>query len=87
VSEERKQQILNAINVELRTQGNALDPVALAGAIDAALGGDALEAGANLAAGNAAMNGAVSAGSSPKGRYTSTDEGKTPDQLDASNDD
>jgi len=87
MSDERKQRILDAINTEMKTQGASLDPLALATAIDAALGGDVLEAGRNPAAAGAAMAGAPGAGSSPKdGRYVTADEGKTPDELDASND-
>ena len=82
MSEERKQQILDAINAELKTQGGTLNPLALAAAIDIALGGDTLEAGPNPAN----TNGLPGAGSSPKGAYVRFDEGKTPEELNASND-
>jgi hypothetical protein len=83
MSEERKQQILDAIKTELATSGGRMDPLALATAIDAALGGDTLEAGPSPAN----INGAPAPGSSPKGAYARSDEGKTPDELNASNDD
>jgi hypothetical protein len=59
-----------------------VDLTALAVAIDAALGADTLDpipqpAGRSLPPG---------AGSSPKGAYAKADEGMTPDELDASND-
>jgi len=90
MSEERKQRILAAIIGELERQSadrerapaGEIDAIALATAVDAALGADTLEAGANPA--NTA--GAAGAGSSPKGAYLSFDEGKTPDELNASND-
>ncbi|HTJ57956.1 MAG TPA: hypothetical protein VL418_10380 [Devosiaceae bacterium] len=102
MSEERRQRILTALTRELDRQasadrsdtagqggerrfvlnGGALDLVALATAIDAALGADTLEAGLNPAN----TNGPEGAGSSPKGAYSAADEGKRPDELDASND-
>jgi len=82
MSDERKQVILNAINIELARQDGRIDSLALAAAIDAALGSDTLEAGAHPA--NTA--GAPGAGSSPKGSYANADEGKTPDELNAAND-
>ena len=83
MSEERKQQILEAITVELKSSGGRVDPSALATAIDRALGADTLDAGRAPAN----TRGAPGAGSSPKDAYTRADEGKTPEQLDASNDD
>jgi hypothetical protein len=62
--------------------GNEIDVVALATAVDAALGADTLEAGPNPAD----VNGAPTPGSSPKGAYVRFDEGKTPEELNASND-
>lgn len=82
MSDERKQVVLNAINIELARQDGKIDPLVLAAAIDAALGSDTLEAGSRPA--NTA--GAPGAGSSPKGSYGTTDEGKTPDELNAAND-
>jgi len=83
MSDERKQLILEAINTELKTQGGKVNPLALASAIDAALGADTLEAGRRAAT----TDGPPGAGSSPKGAYAKTDEGRTPDQINASNDD
>ena len=86
LSEERRQKILDAINAEVARQGRgntSIDAATLAAAVDAALGGDTLEAGPNPAD----TKGPAAPGSSPKGAYARTDEGKTPDQLDASNDD
>jgi hypothetical protein len=104
VSEERKEQILDALVAELKRQagearaaapslsdgGGArryrvngeVDAIALATAIDAALGGDALEA--DPAPVRTAP--ATGAGSSPRGAYARADEGKTPEDLNASND-
>lgn len=61
-----------------------VDLVALATAIDAALGADARPA-ATTAAGDL-PGGPQGAGASPKGAYATVDEGRTPDQLNASND-
>ena len=83
MSEERKQQILEAINRELEVQGGRIDPLSLAAAIDQALGADTLEDEQRPA--NTA--GAAAPGSSPKGAYSRVDEGRTPDELNASNDD
>lgn len=83
MSDERKQLILETINTELRAQGGTLDPLALASAIDAALGADTLEAGRRAAD----TDGPPGPGSSPKGAYARADEGRTPGQLNASNDD
>ena len=55
----------------------------MAAAIDAALGADTLEATDRPAD----TKGDAGAGSSPKGVYARTDEGRTPDELNASNDD
>ncbi|MEO8882802.1 MAG: hypothetical protein ABI377_05220 [Devosia sp.] len=82
MSEERKQLILNAINIELARQGGEIDPMVLATAVDAALGADTLEAGSRPAN----TTGAPGAGSSPKNAYANADEGKTPDELNAAND-
>jgi hypothetical protein len=82
MSQERKQIILNAINIELGRQDGKIDSLVLATAIDAALGGDTLEAGSRSV--NTA--GKPGAGSSPKGGYAGADEGKTPDELNAAND-
>ena len=67
---------MTAINGEV-------DLTALAVAIDAALGADTLDP-APRAADRSASRGT---GSNPNGAYARTDEGKTPDQLNASNDD
>jgi hypothetical protein len=83
VSEERKQLILETINTTLLTQGGNVDPLALASAIEAALGADTLEAGRRPAD----TEGPPGAGASPKGAYARVDEGRTPGQLNASNDD
>src|SRR6185312_1133234 len=61
MSDERKQLILEAINTELKTQGGKVNPLALASAIDAALGADTLEAGRRAAT----TDGPPGAGSSP----------------------
>jgi hypothetical protein len=61
-----------------------IDLIALATAIDARLGGDALEVEGDPAAPLPA--GPPGPGASPKGAYAKADEGKTPDQLNASND-
>ena len=82
MSQERRQRILETINGALRGTSGAIDPDALATAIDAALGGDTLEAGPAPAR----VDGSPGAGSSPKGAYADTDEGKTPDELNAAND-
>ena len=75
MSEARKQQILNAIQSELRRSGGKIDPLALATAIDRALDADT---GARSVAG---------APASPEGAYAGADEGRTPAELNASNDD
>lgn len=59
-----------------------VDLTALAVAIDAALGADTLAPAPRAV--DPGMSG--SAHSSPKGLYARADEGKTPDQLNASND-
>jgi len=83
MGDDRKQLILDTINSELKTQGGQVDPLALATAIDAALGADTLEAGRRAAD----ISGPPGAGASPKGAYARIDEGRTPGQLNASNDD
>jgi hypothetical protein len=87
MGEERKQQILEAIQAELASNGGNVDPAMLAAAIDRALGADTLEAGRNPDAARSALHGAETAGSSPKGAYARADEGKTPEELDTGNDD
>jgi hypothetical protein len=101
MSAERQQLILRALRDELTRQAGEesempprisgavtdrlvavdgqIDLIALATAIDAALGGDTLEAGPS----EADTKGPRGAGSSPKG---AADQGLTPDELDASND-
>jgi|GEM_PF-3199040 len=83
MSEERKQLILDTLTAELKASGGRVDPQALAAAIDDALGADTLEAGQRPAD----TRGGALAGSSPKGAYAQVDEGRTPDELNASNDD
>ncbi len=90
MSAERQQAIVVALSAELARQAKAgggrlaeisgqLDLLALATAIDAALGGDTLEA-----AGAAAdTKGPAGSGSSPK---DGSDQWLATDQLDASND-
>jgi hypothetical protein len=82
MSQERRQRILDVINDALRGASGRVDAEALATAIDAALGADTLEAGPAPAD----VAGPPGAGSSPKGAYFDADEGKTPDQLNAAND-
>ncbi|HVX81652.1 MAG TPA: hypothetical protein VHB23_09745 [Devosiaceae bacterium] len=82
MSEERKQRILDAINTELKAQGGVVNPLGLATAIDEALGADTLEANTV-----ATPPESLGPGSSPKGVYARVDEGKTPAELNASNDD
>ena len=76
MSEARKQQILNAIQSELRRSGGKADPLALATAIDRALDAD-----------TGAGSGVAGAPASPEGAYAGADEGRTPAELNASNDD
>ena len=83
MSEERRQQILSAITAELARQAGQLDTVALAAAIDRALGADTLQADPHPAD----IAGPPGAGASPKGIYARVDEGRSPEQLNASNDD
>lgn len=75
MSEARKRLILAAISAELQAQGGRVDPLGLATAIDRAL--DTSGAGGKPA----------DAASSPKGAYILADEGRTPEELNASNDD
>ena len=102
MSEERKQRILTALLAELDTQSfetgkpqpaaqdndhryqiaGEIDVIALATAVDAALGADTLEAGHNPAN----TTGGAGAGSSPGGVEPRPDEGKRPEELNASND-
>ena len=67
MSEARKQQILNAIQSELRRSGGKIDPLALATAIDRALDAD-----------TGAGSGVAGAPASPEGAYAGADEGRTP---------
>ena len=83
MSEERKHRIADTITTELKNSGGRIDPLALAAAIDDALGADTLEADSVAAD----TKGPPGAGSSPKGVYSRIDEGKTPADLNASNDD
>lgn len=83
MSDERKQRILETITAELKASGGRIDPLGLAAAIDAALGADTLEADGAPAD----TRGPPGAGASPKGAYARIDEGRTPDELNASNDD
>lgn len=102
MSEERKQRILTALLAELDAQSSEagkpqpaapgddhryrisgeIDVIALATAVDAALGADTLEAGHNPAD----TTGGEGAGSSPGGIEPRPDEGKRPEELNASND-
>lgn len=77
MSEARKRLILAAISAELQAQGGRVDPLGLATAIDRALEADTRGAGGKPA----------DAASSPKGAYILADEGRTPEELNASNDD
>jgi hypothetical protein len=85
MSAERQQRIVEALRAELARQSEAggasgkPDLLALATAVDAALGGDTLEAGPAPAD----VKGPRGAGSSPK---EAAEQGLMPDQLDASND-
>lgn len=89
MGEVRTERILAALAEELRRQAGgrapeagsmhfdgAINLVALAQAVDLALGGDPNDATAGGAP-----------GASAKGAYRRADEGKTPDELNASNDD
>lgn len=80
MADARKQQILAALTAELGRSGGKVDPLALATAIDRALDTEPSEARPNAAD-------AAGPGASAEGAYASTDEGRTPAELNASNDD
>ena len=71
MSDERRQRILETITAALRASGGRVDPQALAAAIDKALDGGPV----------------APAAASDAGAYATVNEGKTPDQLNAGNDD